>query len=154
MNSTITSRPITKVKMKKEELIKSAKLLKTPSKESFEEFIAKSGAAVSQLNEMLCQNNGLNNLIGEDNVELMLDNHKNHAQFMQAVFETYDPQVFVDTIDWVLGVYMRRGFTIEYWDYQLSGWIDIYRKLLSEKAFNEIFPFYDWMRNNIRNFRE
>ncbi len=92
-------------------------------------------------------------LVGEANLEMMKDNHSNHARFMESVFINYDPpEVLVDTVLWVFRAYRSRNFSSIYWAAQLNGWINIYKTEFSENSYNEIVQFYKWMQVNIPVF--
>jgi len=131
--------------MKKEDLLKSAAKLKQPSKEAIAEFNSKADAMTTIINDRLSQRNDIVQLIGEGNVDMMYDNHRNHVRFMISLFNDYNPVVFTETVLWVFRAYRNHGFKLTYWPAQLDNWVDIFKKELSPECFNEIYPFYDWM---------
>jgi len=134
--------------MKRENLIESAKSLKQPSIDSYNEFSAKLDIIISELNSLMLERKDLKNLIGEGNEKMMEDNHQNHARFMQSVFKHYIPEILVDTVLWVYRAYRSHGFNLTYWPAQLDTWIVIYKNQLSENTYKEIYPFYNWMLIN------
>ena len=131
--------------MKKDDLLKSAAKLKQPNEEAIAEFTSKADGMITMINERLSQRNDLIQLIGEGNVDMMYDNHRNHVRFMISLFNTYKPDVFIETVLWVFRAYRSHGFKLTYWPAQLDNWVDIFKKELSTECFNQIYPFYDWM---------
>lgn len=131
--------------MKKEDLIKSASTLKQPSGDAIAEFTSKAAVMTSILNDRLSQRADIIQLIGEGNLEMMYDNHRNHMRFMISLFNDYNSVVFTETVLWVFRAYRSHGFKLTYWPAQLDNWVDIFNKELSQECFDQIYPFYDWM---------
>ena len=131
--------------MKKEDLLQSAKKLKQPSIEAIAEIVSKADAMTSTLNERLSRRDDLVHLIGEGNLDMMYDNHRNHVRFMISLFKDYSPVVFTETVLWVFRAYRSHGFKLTYWPAQLDTWVDIFKNELSQESFDQIYPFYEWM---------
>ncbi|HOO85572.1 MAG TPA: hypothetical protein PLS94_13460 [Prolixibacteraceae bacterium] len=93
-------------------------------------------------------------MVGESNIEMMKDNHANHARFLESIFKKHQPEVLVDTVLWVFRAYRSRSFASTYWAAQLNTWIEIYRKELSPECFSEVYPYYNWMQINIPIFNK
>lgn len=140
--------------MSKEFLLKTAAQLQQPSVEAKKEFSKNLNALVEQMNQTMINRKDINELVGADNIEMMKDNHANHARFMESVFDNFIPEVLVDTVLWVFRAYRSRNFSSTYWSAQLNAWMNIYSKELSENTFNEILPFYKWMQVNIPIFNK
>jgi hypothetical protein len=138
--------------MGKQELIKSAGKLKQPSTSAANEFEEKSGFLAAEMNKIISSRSDLNKLIGSGNNSMMEDNHRNHARFMSSVFISFDPNVLVETVLWVFRAYRSHGFKLTYWPAQLDQWVELFKIHLSEKTFNEIYPFYNWMIINQPEF--
>lgn len=133
-------------------LLKTAGYLKPVSESVYNEYSEKIEHLVSLMNTKMLQRDDISDLVGENNIDMMKDNHANHARFMASVFKNFIPEVLVDTVLWVFRAYRSRDFHSNYWAAQLNNWIEILRKELSEKAFAEIYPFYEWMQVNIPVF--
>lgn len=131
--------------MKKEELVKTASMLKPPSGEAIAEFSEKADGMTTTLNQRLSGRKDIVQLIGDGNLNMMYDNHRNHVRFMISLFNHYDPVVFTETVLWVFRAYRSHGFKLTYWPAQLDTWVEIYKKELSRESFDQIYPFYDWM---------
>ena len=131
--------------MEKRALIEAASLLVKPSEEARAEYLKHGNKMVNRLNEKLSQRDDLNRLIGEGNLEMMYDNHRNHLRFMASIFKDYNPVVFTETLLLVYKAYQSHGFQPTYWAAQLNSWIEIMEKEIKLSDFDEIFPFYNWM---------
>lgn len=140
--------------MSKKNLLQTAGKLVQPSVESKDEFSQKLDGLVEKMNTLMLNRSDINQMVGEGNVEMMKDNHANHARFMESVFENYIPEVLVDTVLWVFRAYRSRNFSSTYWAAQLNTWMNLYKAELTETTFNEILPFYKWMQVNIPTFNK
>jgi hypothetical protein len=131
--------------MTKEDLIKSAGMLKQPSHEAGKEYGTKKEILAAEMNKLMASRKDISVLIGENNIKMMEDNHRNHVRFMSSVFLHYNPEVLVDTVLWVFRAYRSHGFHLTYWPAQLDQWVEIFKTQLSAETYKEIYPFYDWM---------
>jgi len=138
--------------MDKQELLASAGKLKQVSDAALSEYRSKSELFVSKMNSMMIKRKDILKLVGEKNLEMMQDNHANHARFMTSIFAQYVPEVFVETILWVFRAYRSHGFTTNYWAAQLNQWILIIQKELQPEILREIKPYYEWMQVHIPIF--
>jgi len=138
--------------MNRSELLTGAMALKAPSSEVTKEFEGKSARLAEELNRILGERPDVNRLVGPDNLEMMFDNHRNHARFMTSVFYAYDPKVLVDTVIWVFRAYLSHGFSLAYWPAQLDTWVELFKQELSDQAYEEIYPFYHWLIINQATF--
>lgn len=136
----------------KNHLITTAAQLKQVSRASVEEYSMKKDALVALINQKMESRQDLIGLVGSGNVEMMKDNHANHARFMESIFTQYSSEVLVDTVLWVFRAYRSRNFSSTYWAAQLNTWIEIYKKELSPECYKEIYPYYNWMQINIPIF--
>lgn len=138
--------------MSKEKLLISAKELHHVDEGASKEFSENIDLLVSEMNKYMLGRDDIGELVGDNNIEMMKDNHANHARFMESVFTSYDPAVLVDTVLWVFRAYRSRNFNSTYWAAQLNSWIVIHKNHLSEKCFNDILPYYKWMQVHIPIF--
>lgn len=135
-------------------LIKTAEELKQVSKKSAAEFGLKKDGLVVMMNKKMEIRPDLLEMVGAGNVEMMHDNHANHARFLESIFNQHSSEILVDTVLWVFRAYRSRNFSSTYWAAQLNGWIEIYKKELSPECFQEIYPYYNWMQINIPTFNK
>lgn len=140
--------------MNKEHLLKTAGQLLQVSIKSVEEFSSKRDYLVNLMNQAMLLRPDLVAIVGDGNVEMMKDNHANHARFLESIFVQHQPEVLVDTVLWVFRAYRSRNFASTYWAAQLNTWIEIYRKELSPECFSEVYPYYNWMQINIPIFNK
>jgi hypothetical protein len=140
--------------MTREDLLRSAERLQQVSKESASEYGTKRDALVVLMNKRMEARPDLKDMVGEGNVEMMKDNHANHARFLESIFNQHSPEILVDTVLWVFRAYRSRNFSSTYWAAQLNCWIDIYKKELSPACFSEVYPYYNWMQINIPLFNQ
>ncbi|MCG8336705.1 MAG: hypothetical protein MJE63_19530 [Proteobacteria bacterium] len=126
-------------------LMETAQQLKQPNAESVAEYSRQKDHLLSQINRLMSEREDIETMIGKGNHAMMRDNHHNHIQFMESVFLLTKPEVLVETVVWVFKVYRSRGFLPTYWAAQLSSWKIVLENALSNKAFAEIWPFYQWM---------
>ena len=135
-------------------LITAAEKLKQVSEKSAGEFSSKMGALVASMNQKMESRPDLPDMVGAGNVEMMKDNHANHARFLESIFNQHSPEILTDTVLWVFRAYRSRNFSSTYWAAQLNTWIEIYKKELSPECFQEIYPYYNWMQINIPTFNK
>lgn len=133
-------------------LIKTAKYLKPVSDSCYHEYYDKKEKLVSLMNDKMLKRPDINELVGENNLDMMKDNHANHARFMASVFKNFNAEILVDTVLWVFRAYRSRNFHSNYWAAQLNTWIEILREELSDQTFSEIYSYYEWMQVNIPVF--
>lgn len=140
--------------MSKQMLLESARQLKQPELEAIQEYEGKRGSLVAKVNKLMLNRRDINGLVCKKNIEMMKDNHANHARFMISIFYVFNAEVLVETILWVFRAYRSRSFASSYWAAQLNTWINVLGEELSEASFKEIYPYYQWMQVNIPVFSE
>lgn len=137
--------------MGKDYLLDLAKKIEKVSIESANDYAKNIDKMVALINEAMLERPNIKDLVGE-NIEMMKDNHANHARFISSILKNYQPEVFLDTVLWVFRAYRTHGFTTNYWAAQLNTWINIIEKALTPNAFKEIYPYYEWMQVNVPLF--
>lgn len=71
---------------------------------------------IDKVNGALTRHSHLEQLIGLNPIQMMYDNHRNHANFMIAVLKLNAFEMLVRIVPWVYRIYHRRGFpTIIFW---------------------------------------
>jgi hypothetical protein len=140
--------------MDRNDLIRTAEKLKQVSEKSAAEYTSKKDGLVDLINKKMESRADLLDMVGAGNVEMMKDNHANHARFLESIFMQQAPEILVDTVLWVFKAYRSRNFSSTYWAAQLNSWIEIYKKELSPGCYQEIYPYYNWMQINIPTFNK
>ena len=135
--------------MNKAKLTALAGKLVQPSPEAAEEYAAKHAELILTMNQRMEARDDILDIIGgEDNLDMMRDNHVNHANFMTSLFRNYNAATYANIVVWVYNTYMEHGFTFDYWKAQLPTWLELYKESFSDKTYNEIEPFYLWILTN------
>ncbi len=140
--------------MERNDLIKTAEKLQQVSTAIVAEYSSKRETLVNLMNKKMESRADLLDMVGAGNVEMMKDNHANHARFLESIFIQHSPEILVDTVLWVFRAYRSRNFSSTYWAAQLNLWIEIYKRELSPECFMEIYPYYNWMQINIPTFNQ
>ncbi len=138
--------------MNRDELLKTAADLRQVTKPVAVEYANKSGTIVSQMNLVMLERNDIKELVGEQNLDMMKDNHANHARFISSILAHFNAEVLVETVLWVFRAYRSRGFSTTYWSALLNTWVEVMKKELSDEAFTQVYPYYYWMLVNIPVF--
>jgi len=140
--------------MNREDLIRSAAEIRQVSPETANEYAQKKELLTAKLNEVMLRRPDIHELVGEKNIDMMRDNHSNHARFVASILRYFHPEVLTDTVLWVFRSYRSRGFHQNYWAAQISAWIEILRQELSPESFASIYPLYEWFSVNIPAFTD
>ncbi len=138
--------------MKYEQLVESASRIYSPDPSLIKEYSEKLAMILEKQNKRMLNRKDILDLVGEQNLDLMLDNHANHCRFIQSVIENLNPEILVDTILWVFRAYQSRGFKQTYWAAQLNGWLVVLEEELTPSSFIKIRFIYQWMQINIPHF--
>jgi hypothetical protein len=138
--------------MKKDELIRSAQLLKAPLAPATQEFERKVDAVAAELTRRMLARPDLERLIGADNQSMMENNSRNFCRFMVSLFKNYEPAVFVETALWAFRAYRAHGFQISYWPANLDTLVQILKEELKEPEYGEVYPFFNWLIVHIPAF--
>ena len=140
--------------MNKAHLLKTAGKLSQVNEKYAKEFSEKRDKLVSLMNTKMEERPDILDMVGKNNIEMMRDNHSNHARFLESIFFQHSPEILVDTVIWVFRAYRARNFASTYWAAQLNVWLEVYKTELSKECYNEIQPYYNWMLTNIPSFNK
>ncbi len=130
----------------------TAQNLRQPSTEAAAEFEAKQETMAAELNRLMCERPDVDRLVGEGNRPMMENNSRNFFRFMSSLFRAYDPEVLVETAQWVFRAYRSHGFQIAYWPANIDTAVLVLRGHLSPGAFSQCAPFFDWLIVHIPDF--
>ncbi len=106
------------------------------------------GRLVNHVNNELEANPKISELIGGNPLDLMRNNHSNHAAFMTTVFRIGSYELLARTIPWVYRAYRSRGFSYDYFPVELAAWEKAVKKYLDRVHSDEIITAYDWMTSH------
>lgn len=129
-----------------DELLNSCQKLPKISPEAADAYIRAIDTLVDQVNSQLETNPHIGELIGRNPLDVMRDNHKNHATFMSAVFKINSFELLARTVPWVYRAYHARGFSYDYFPVELVAWqIALHECLENPGQKAEILTVYNWM---------
>ncbi|MCA1785920.1 MAG: hypothetical protein LC657_08065 [Desulfobacteraceae bacterium] len=136
----------------KDVLLISAEKLAPPAETAIQEFEHKWEQIAAEGTRLLMARPDIEKLVGTGNEQMAEDNNRNFPRFMLSLFSDYQPVVFVETVLWVFRAYRSHGFHTTYWAANLNIWVDLLQKKLSADAWQQIYPFYNWLIVNIPKF--
>lgn len=139
---------------KKSSLIELAKKLNPPGQKCGEEMIHNMESFADELDRYMSKREDLDDLIGENNKELMMSNHRNHFRYLSSLAAVYDPLSFVETIHWVVRTYISHGFSEKYWQVMLPACLKIVQAGLTEESYGEVASLYEYIQVNFEDFVE
>ena len=84
-------------------------------------------------------------LIGNNPLQMMYDNHTHHSAFMATVFSIGSYELLARTVPWVYRAYSSHGFSYDYFSLELKAWILAINNLGDSNTFKEIVATYEWM---------
>lgn len=84
-------------------------------------------------------------LIGNNPLQMMYDNHKHHATFMSTVFSISGFNLLARTIPWLYRAYSAHGFSYDYFPVELQQWKSAVLDTLAVPNADSILVIYDWM---------
>lgn len=135
-------------------LIQSAKNIPVANEKAVGEYNDKKDILIAEINNYMESRSDLYLLIGENNIDMMKDNHANHVRFIHSILKNPNAEVLTETVLWVFRAYRNHGFSGSYWAAQLNAWMDILKDKLSKESFEQIIPLYEWMQVNIPSFEK
>lgn len=133
-------------------LLQSAAALGPFNAAATDEYDHKKDIMVSEINTLMLQRPDIEDIVGNKNIDMMKDNHANHARFISSIMRNFDPNVLTETILWVFRAYRSHGFSTLYWAAQLNAWLGILNSNMSKESIPQIRELYTWMQVNIPAF--
>jgi len=138
--------------MDKLDLVSSAQALPPVSATAVDEYSRKAEVLANAVSAILLQRADLEALVGKNNLDMMQDNHANHARFIASILQRPNAEVLVESVLWVFRAYRSHGFSSSYWAAQLNTWFQVLPQHLSVASWAEIRPWYEWLQVNIPIF--
>lgn len=126
------------------ELMVQAERLPKVSSEAARHYAELEDVLLDAVNARLTGLADLADLIGDNPVDVMLTNHRNHASFMAGVFHFGNYGLLAKTLPWVYRAYHNQGFAHAYFSVELEAWRDAVREAMPEDG-AEILAVYEWM---------
>jgi MerR family transcriptional regulator, light-induced transcriptional regulator len=128
------------------ELISSCLNLPKVTKDAADAYVEASEQLLQRVNEQMEDNPRIREMIGGNPIDMMRDNHRNHARFMAAVFSFNSLELMVKTVPWVYRAYHARGFQYDYFPAELIAWqIAIHDVIAPPEQRDGILAIYRWL---------
>ncbi len=134
------------------ELIESARTLGPFSEDDALAYQRYAPRLVALVNERMTEREDIHDLLGVASLELMRDNHANHARFIGSILKVFQAEVLVETIIWVLRTYKSRGISSAYWAAQLNTWHIVISETLKEAEVANVLELYAWIQVHLPVF--
>lgn len=126
----------------------AARLLPVPGAAA-DAYDARKGLLTERVNVALASRPDLVDLIGgASSIEVMQDNHRNHALFLTTVLHLSAFRLLASVLPWVYRTYHQHGFSHAYFPVELKAWQQALETELAPEAAAAIIPVYDWMLEN------
>lgn len=136
------------------QLVTSASELKPAAAEVAEAYDRHREKIVLKVNQRMLERPDIIEIVGEINMEMMKDNHADHARFIASILRHFQPETLVETVLWVFRSYGSRGFHSSYWAAQLNVWLTVLKEELPPDIYDSVLPLYNWMIINIPLFTD
>ena len=91
-------------------------------------------------------------LISNNSPQVMIDNHKNHAEFMATVFSIGNYELLCKTVPWVYRSYHSHKFSYDYFPVELKAWQEAIERYIDKNLSEAIITIYDWLINHHEQF--
>lgn len=107
---------------------------------------------VEKVNKIMSSRTDIRMLIGDNPLQLMFENHKNHAVFMNNIFSLQQYTLLAQTVPWAYRTYHSRGFSYSYFPAHLRAWRAVLAETLPEDQAEPLIQVYEWMVSRHEDF--
>jgi methanogenic corrinoid protein MtbC1 len=129
-----------------EKMCASCRKLHAVSPEAAEAYVHAVDRLLIHVNDQMESNPDIRMLIGRNPLDLMRENHRNHAAFMTTIFRINSFELLARTVPWLYRAYHARGFSYDYFPAELVSWqIAIHECLERSEQKTEILAVYSWL---------
>jgi methanogenic corrinoid protein MtbC1 len=97
------------------------------------------------VDDTLSSHPAIHELIGNNPLQVMYDNHSHHVAFMATVFSIGNYELLAKSVPWVYRAYAAHNFSYDYFPLELRTWIDALEKHITSDMTAEIKSVYAWM---------
>jgi len=123
----------------------AASALPVVPKSEVEAYRAQTAAMTELVSSSISSEPRFNELVGAGRLEMMRNNHQNHADFMAAVFALNDYRLLARTLVWVYRAYHNHGFSYDYFPVELKAWLSALSSQFGENGLPTITAVYNWI---------
>lgn len=124
------------------------------SPEATRDYVENTDKLIKMVNNSLKNRDDIKELIGDNSVGVMVDNHENHARFMANAFKLNNYEMLVDTVIWVYSTYRKHGFSYDYFPVELRAWSEAVEQELGARSADQINKIYSFMLDSHERFVE
>lgn len=128
-----------------DEIIKEAKTLPLIPLAAISVYQEKTSLLKKYVDDTLSSNPDIHDMIGNNPLQIMYDNHHHHAAFMATVFSVANYELLARTVPWVYRAYAAHHFSFDYFSLELNAWVDALDKYIAPEMTVEIKSVYAWM---------
>jgi GNAT superfamily N-acetyltransferase len=132
----------------KEMLLETARGLPRLLEAAREEYASQRERVVADTIGALEEREDLDALTG-GNGQMMRDNERNHARFMEALFAHFAPETLVEGSIWAYKAYRSHGFSRTYFSAVFEARRVVLEQRLSTGAYKAIEPYYSWFVSSV-----
>ena len=136
----------------KEKLLEELTELSPVSQSSAKAYHEHMTFLLDRVNKKMASRPDLPDLVGSNPLSFMYDNHRNHAVFMDNVFQLSLFPLLLDTVPWVYRTYRNHGFSHDYFPAHLRAWREAIPEILDPETSAPLVRVYDWMLSRHEDF--
>ena len=136
----------------KKEMQEELKRIQAVPESSIQAYHAHLSFLLDRVNKKLASRQDLEDLIGQNPVNTMFDNHRNHAVFMDNVFQLGLFSLLLDIVPWVYRAYRNHGFSADYFPVHLRAWREALEGIIDPDSSEPLLRVYDWMLSHHEDF--
>ncbi len=121
-----------------------------PSAEAYHEHLT---FLLDKVNKKMASRQDIQLLIGQNPKNAMYENHRNHAVFMDNVFQLGVFSLLPEIVPWVYRTYTSHGFSFDYFPAHLRAWKEALEESWPAQTRDPLLRVYDWMLSHHGNFQ-
>lgn len=131
-----------------------AETIEPVSTQAAAHYAAKQAEIVIREDQLLESVPNLSEILGGQPLEVMFENHRNHARFMANVFRFNHYRLMARIVVWVYRSYHARNFSFEYFRLALPRWQQAVGENLKQPEAADINRVYQWLIDHHDEFVE
>lgn len=134
--------------MKMTELIDKVKILPKIDLKDATAYHNHLTSLIKFVDDSMASDQTISELIGNNSLITMTDNHRHHAAFMATVFSINNYELLAKTVPWVYRSYHSHGFSYDYFPLELKTWMKANETILDKSTAENINKVYKWLIEN------
>lgn len=126
------------------DMAKAQEVFKYPNS-SITAYMNKGSFLLDTVNESLKKHASIIELLGDNPISLMENNHLNHYKFMLNIIEYKQLDLLISTLPWVYHTYAKKGVSYDYFIIELNTWIEAITKHINQEDQAHLIKVYELM---------